>query len=787
LAAFSCFFWGASLASEGASGQAPAFGPPLDIPLLITGTFGEPRSNHLHTGLDFSTGGQIGLPVLAIESGSVVRLRAGAGGYGRALYLETGRGELVVYGHLSRFATPLETYLRGEQRRRGEFEIDLYPEPDRFRFSRGDTLAFSGASGAGPPHLHLELRSDSRPQNPLLLGVAAADEAEPAFRSVRIRTLAPLAHANGVDEWLWMAPEQGEQTEVPLIPVWGWLGIEAAILDRCGFNDARLAPLEVTASLDGIAIFRRRFAALSFERGREVRRIYGRQAPGVPVWMQRLYQWPLEGGAEQTQDAELAGWIDASTWTGEVRLLTISAVDASGGRAVWQARLLSRPAPMIVDWETREIGPGRWQVAVRLAGSLADSSGLVVRYQQPPGSAPSSPNSDDHDLPLWPIPAAPGPDWSLSFGDRWFGAEVDAPGGAIITLADAGGSALCPALRLGGSAPETRWRIPREGIRAHEGFLTLDLVADPPAGGPPRASLLLQDGSTVPLIRRPGAPEGAWRFAALQLGEAGQAREIVVQAGENRRARISIGKTIVLPGVASTDRILIRSQAGAPAARLALEAHPADGLLISEWAFPGDSLWTELSRELAREGGRHRRGELELLTPILVLGPDWWPLVRPMEILFDGVGRPPEWNSAEPESGWGLYRCDSDRRWRYEGALRTGDGWGGRADRLGSFALLRDSLAPEAHDPVPTDRRHLSRAPGELRARIRETGSGFDPREADIILDGHHLIAEYDVDQLILSARPDDPIAPGDHSWEVHIRDRAGNMCVQGFTFTVGR
>ncbi|MBM3318883.1 MAG: hypothetical protein FJY75_13630, partial [Candidatus Eisenbacteria bacterium] len=59
---------------------------PLPGTLRITGTFGESRGGHLHSGIDLSTGGVTGVPVRALAAGSVVRLRAGAFGYGRALY-----------------------------------------------------------------------------------------------------------------------------------------------------------------------------------------------------------------------------------------------------------------------------------------------------------------------------------------------------------------------------------------------------------------------------------------------------------------------------------------------------------------------------------------------------------------------------------------------------------------------------------------------------------------------------------------------------------------------------
>ena len=42
------------------------FGLPMDIPLFVSGTFGELRENHLHSGIDFKTQKIEGFPVMAI-------------------------------------------------------------------------------------------------------------------------------------------------------------------------------------------------------------------------------------------------------------------------------------------------------------------------------------------------------------------------------------------------------------------------------------------------------------------------------------------------------------------------------------------------------------------------------------------------------------------------------------------------------------------------------------------------------------------------------------------------
>ncbi len=365
IAALSFAGLGAGAASTGlgilvtsayAATATEAYHAPLDGELRITGTFGEPRDGHLHTGLDLSTGGETGWPVRALAAGWVVRLRAGATGYGRALYLETDAGEIIVYGHLSSFAPGPEAYLREAQRRRAEFEIDVYPPRDGFAVSAGDTIAYSGASGAGPPHLHMEIRRGDRPLNPLLVGIAAADHLTPEWRAVRLRALSPSSYAGGAEEWLWTAARDargGLSSEVgvglaiadaPVIEVCGWIGVEAAVHDGCGLTGARLAPLEITMTLDGQVLFARRFGELSFGRGWEVNRIYGRPAAGERTWVQRFYQWPLETGPDEGSMAG-HGWLDTRRWGTGLHELRLAVIDAAGHRSEWMAMLDVVDAP----------------------------------------------------------------------------------------------------------------------------------------------------------------------------------------------------------------------------------------------------------------------------------------------------------------------------------------------------------------------------------------------------------------------------------------------------------
>ena len=43
--------------------------PPIEIPIQLSGTFGELRNNHFHAGLDIKTQGRQGIPVKSIKAG----------------------------------------------------------------------------------------------------------------------------------------------------------------------------------------------------------------------------------------------------------------------------------------------------------------------------------------------------------------------------------------------------------------------------------------------------------------------------------------------------------------------------------------------------------------------------------------------------------------------------------------------------------------------------------------------------------------------------------------------
>jgi murein DD-endopeptidase MepM/ murein hydrolase activator NlpD len=188
--------WAADSAAEvtvAHSDASPLFPPlpqaPLAGKLVLTGSFGEHRNSHIHAGLDISTGGEVGRPVLAPASGFIERIRASGAGYGRSIYLHADDGRLLVLAHLEAFEEPWASYVALVQDSSGRYEQDLWPERERFRIRAGDRLGWSGRSGTGTPHLHFEIRRGDMALNPMRAGIDVADVAAPELRSF---TLEPL-------------------------------------------------------------------------------------------------------------------------------------------------------------------------------------------------------------------------------------------------------------------------------------------------------------------------------------------------------------------------------------------------------------------------------------------------------------------------------------------------------------------------------------------------------------------------------------------------------------------
>lgn len=147
------------------------FSPPVDIPIFLSGTFGELRSNHFHSGIDIKTQGSEGKLIRSIDTGWVSRIVVSTSGYGKAIYITHPNGFVSVYGHLKKFSNKIEDVVIAEQYEKESFTVQLFFEKGEISVSNGEIIGYSGNTGGSfGPHLHFEIRDEKsqHPLNPLL-------------------------------------------------------------------------------------------------------------------------------------------------------------------------------------------------------------------------------------------------------------------------------------------------------------------------------------------------------------------------------------------------------------------------------------------------------------------------------------------------------------------------------------------------------------------------------------------------------------------------------------------
>ncbi|WP_026903958.1 M23 family metallopeptidase [Pedobacter glucosidilyticus] len=162
---------------------------PLDLKLFLSGTFGEIRTNHFHSGIDIKTNQREGYPVYAVADGYISRLRVQIGGFGNAVYINHPNGLTSVYAHLQRFNSKISLAIKNYQYLRESFEADFPLTPIEIPVKKGDIIAWSGnTGGSAGPHLHFEIRNTKTEQtiNPLALGIKIQDDVKPQINGFYI-------------------------------------------------------------------------------------------------------------------------------------------------------------------------------------------------------------------------------------------------------------------------------------------------------------------------------------------------------------------------------------------------------------------------------------------------------------------------------------------------------------------------------------------------------------------------------------------------------------------------
>lgn len=250
----------------------PNLARPLNIPLVLSGNFGELRSNHFHSGLDFKTQGKTGFAIHCADDGYVTRVLVSPWGYGRAVYVvHPATGLTTVYGHLDSFSDKIDNPVRKEQYRREAFRVDLNFTPGEIPVAKGEIIGRSGNSGSsGGPHLHMEVRDtqseyalDPMPYFKHLIN----DKAAPELRSLA------LYPRNGVVDGKRQSAYRADKTIAQPFTAWGEVvpGIKA--YDRMTGTHNIYGIKYLSLKVDGKEVYRRTIDHVDFNRTRALNTI----------------------------------------------------------------------------------------------------------------------------------------------------------------------------------------------------------------------------------------------------------------------------------------------------------------------------------------------------------------------------------------------------------------------------------------------------------------------------------------------------------------------------------
>ncbi|ATA90394.1 peptidase M23 [Capnocytophaga stomatis] len=242
--------------------------------MLLSGNFGELRPNHFHAGVDFKTQGREGLNIYAIKEGYVSRIKVGAYGYGKALYITHPNGYTSVYAHLQKFAPAIEAYIKKRQYARKSFEIDAYPKENELVVKKGQLVGLGGNTGSSAgPHLHFEIRdASSNAVNPLLYGYEIKDNIPPDVYQVMAYPLGREAQINQSQ-----LPQTVKLTKQPdgsyladKVFASGTIGFGLQSIDKQNDTHHQNGVYKVTLSVNGEPHFQYIFDKLSFNEARYI-------------------------------------------------------------------------------------------------------------------------------------------------------------------------------------------------------------------------------------------------------------------------------------------------------------------------------------------------------------------------------------------------------------------------------------------------------------------------------------------------------------------------------------
>lgn len=714
---------------------------PLEMQPALSSTFGETRSTAFHAGIDLKTWGKTGYAVRAIADGSLLRARTSPWGYGRAVYQRLADGRIAVYAHLERFAEPLAARVAKAQQAKRQYSVQLWFEEDEIPVQRGQVLAYTGESGAGPPHLHLEIRSaDNVPLNPLRQGLGPIqDTTSPTLRRILVQPLSPHTWIDGARDAA-VVPltfADGQFRAARPVRVWGRFGLAVESHDRADAAPNKMAVWQHRLLVDGRPVLTSTYDRVSYSDQHQ-------------VWLDRLRPHPNFGTfaalfrrpGNRLTFYEVPGGGDGALWAGAGELesgehtVRIQAADLAGNQVEAVLTILAQAPPRL--GATRLVvgaDDKTWFLETDVADDDDGSVQIVVR-------AKNGGNSDQPAIDTavrvgagpftWALPASSSSAWTVRAQDD------------------------------DGQTDERTLAVPRRGS-ARDALLTM-------AGQAGMRHVRVRIASPTPLMETPRLHAGDTTVDVRQTADGWTYEAIVDLDGVDADSLVISATARTAESGQGAGRLVVSARSMSPGRAQDLSWFDGDVVLRVASGSAYEALYPQVAR-LAVDSLAHG---LDSAGPACGITPGdvaFDKRVRISMAVTDGAQRA------------GVYADDGKGNWVFLGNDEDGDDRVSATIRaFGRFAVLTDTTAPtiavsDGASGTQSDRPSLT-------ATITDDGSGIS-REEDIIweLDGIRLIAEYDPDADTVVAVPDQDLAPGPHRWRLLVRDAVGNEAIETGSF----
>lgn len=334
--------------------QENYYSAPVKIPLLLSGSFAELRSNHFHSGIDIKTQGTTGIAVSAAAEGYVSRISVSPTGFGNALYINHPNGTTTVYAHLAEFRYDIQQFIKDLQYKQKSFKVDVQLLPIHFPVEKDEWIALSGNSGSsGGPHLHFEIRNTQTemPLNPLNFGFNVTDKTPPTISGLQVTPLTKNAHVDfqSSKKTYPVVYYDGAYhlANNPTIPVYGKIGFAFEAIDyfdgspnKCGINFIQL-------KIDGELYFSMQLNKFSFDETRYINSFVDFEQ--FILQKRKFQKTYIDPGNQLSMYVANKNRGIFKPTEGQIHQVEIEVEDAFKNRSVLKFNIISAPQELAID------------------------------------------------------------------------------------------------------------------------------------------------------------------------------------------------------------------------------------------------------------------------------------------------------------------------------------------------------------------------------------------------------------------------------------------------------